>query len=94
MEIKLNPQTAADWGTFIAGIIAFLTAGWAAMTYPFKTFLTIKAADAKFVKKVEADGTRAYVHPQEWTEMKERFDKSIETNEKWQGIAKDWIEKG
>ena len=59
---------------------------------PFKVFQTRKSAESMFVKKVEENGTRAYVHPQEWIEMRTRMDKSIEQGEKWQAMAKDWME--
>lgn len=71
-----------------------LTAIFVAVAAPFKFFMPRKTAEATFVKKVESDGTRAYVHPQEWQEMKVKMDKSIEQGEKWQNIARDWIEKG
>ena len=75
------------------GALALLTGIVTVVVTPIKFFMPRKTAEGMFVKKVEADGTRAYVHPQEWEEMKQRMDHSIEQGEKWQSIAKDWIER-
>ena len=74
--------------TALLAVVAFL---WSMIKFPFRTFLTKKEAYSVFVKKVEEDGSRAYVHPGEWKEMKERMNKSIEQSEQWQAIAKDWM---
>lgn len=89
-----DPQKLGDYGSLLAGVSAGLAALGTAIAWPYRTFVTRKSANETFVKKVEPDGTRAYVHPQEWAEMKSKIDKSIEQGEKWQSIAKDWIERG
>ncbi len=86
---------AQKTATIIGAFITVLTA----ITWPFRFFLPRSAADKIYVKKVEADGTRAYVHPKEWDDMKARLDdtntrmdKCLEQGEKWQKLAKDWME--
>ena len=85
------PAPQFDWEkgsyfiAFMSGLIAFVT-------WPYKTFITKKAADATFVKKVEADGTQTYVHAKQWEEMRGRLDESIEQGKKWQEIAQKWID--
>lgn len=94
----LNPQTAGDWGTFGGFCLALVTAVVSVVMWPYKTFITKKALlvheekDAEmFVKKVEADGTRTYVHVTEMKEIKDMLQKNLDTTEKWQAIAKDWM---
>jgi hypothetical protein len=73
--------------------LGLLTALVTVVVTPIKFFMPRKTAEAMFVKKVEHDGTRAYVHPQEWNAMHTKLDKVITQNETWQKIAKDWVER-
>ncbi len=74
-------------------IAALLTAISAFVMAPFRFFLPRTAADKIYVKKVEEDGTRLYVHVKEWDEMKTRMDNSMEQGEKWQKLAQDWMNR-
>lgn len=78
----LNPQTAGDWGSFLAGLVAVLTVIATGFTFifitPFKIFLTIKSADKTFLKISNQDGTRNYVHPTELIAINGKLDKIIE----------------
>lgn len=71
------------------GVVAAIAG---AVVAPFKVFMTKKEANSKFVRKVEEDGTRIYVHAEDWKEMKGLLKESIEQGNKWQAIAKDWME--
>lgn len=84
-----DADKTATIGGFLLTCILTL---WGSFIGLFKTFTTRAYADSTFVKKVEADGTRSYVHPKEWQEMKERMDKSIEQGDRWQKIARDWMD--
>lgn len=73
-----SPQTDADWAQVIASTIAFFAAIWTIFTYPFKTFLTRKSAEMTYLKIVNPDGTRPYVHPTELIAINSKLDKIIE----------------
>ena len=72
--------------------IGLLTAIVTVVVTPIKFFMPRKTAESMFVKKVEQDGTRAYVHPQEWHEMKTLLTESVDESKKWRSMAKDWME--
>lgn len=93
MTININPQNAGDWGTFVGGMIAFLSAIVAFVMWPYKTFLTQKAAKRIYLMRLEDNGSTQYVRKEDWDEMKVKMDKSFEQGEKWQRMAKDWMER-
>lgn len=92
MPSPLDPQKAADYGTWLGGIAAFITAIGAMIAWPFRTFETKRAAEAKYLKIVNPDGTRGYVHPSEWEPMKKMMEDNLEESRKWRAMAKDWME--
>ena len=93
MAFNLNPQTAGDWGTFVGSIVAGITLVFSMIAWPFKTFLTIKAASKTYVKKVEDDGTQVWVHTKDWDEKWARVDKLLEQNHNLAEVCRDWMNK-
>ena len=79
----LNPQNRRRLGNFWRIRLALVTAIVSVVMWPYKTFITKKALlvheekDAEmFVKKVEADGSRTYVHVTEMKEIKDMLQKT------------------
>jgi hypothetical protein len=84
MDFSINPKTPSDIGSMASGLVAVLAAIWAGIAWPFKTFVTIKSANRIYVKKVEDDGSRNYVHPSEMIELKDDIKSIRAIVEKWQ----------
>jgi len=81
--MSFDPKDAGDMGSAVSGLVAILAALTAFFTAPFKIFETKRGADAKFVKKVEENGTRAYVHPDDFQRLETTLNDYIKESREW-----------
>jgi uncharacterized protein YxeA len=82
----------------VTGILAMVTAVIAFVMAPFKVFQTKRAAEKTYLKKVEDDGRRLYVHTEDFTKFEQihaevmaasaRKDEQID---EFQRICRDWM---
>ena len=98
--MSLDPQKLSDYGTFwggVAAILGIIGAGFRFVFitkgYGFATFATKKEVQEKCLKIAEPDGTRHYVHVDEWAPMKKLMEDNLEESRKWRSMAKDWMER-
>lgn len=82
MSININPQTAGDWGTFIGALVAIVSAIVAFVTWPYRTFLTQRAANRIYLKRLEDDGSTQYIRKQDFDELHSDIKRLIEKVDK------------
>lgn len=78
----------ADPGTntgLLIRVLEGLIAIWAVVRIPISIF------DGRYLKKVEKDGTRNYVHVSDWKRLEEKLDKSLADNEKYRRLVDRWM---
>lgn len=81
-----DPQNLAGWAAVLATI-------WAFLMWPFRTFETRKAAEKKYLKIIEDDGSFRYVPASRFEALEKKVEESLEESRKWRDLAERWMKQ-